>query len=61
MNIEHTLQLLLYTSLARSKGMKINKVSIYNPLLGKYYYSDVSKWDKEEELLEYFQNLISTS
>ena len=40
------------------KGMKINKVSIYNPLLGKYYYSDVSKWDKEEELLEYFQNLI---
>ena len=58
-NIEFTLQLLLYTSLAKTKGITINKVSIFNPLLGLYHYCDISKWDKEEELLEYFQNLIS--
>ena len=33
-NIEFTLQLLIYTSLARIKGMKIDKISIFNPLLG---------------------------
>ena len=57
-NIEHTLQLLIYTSLARSKGIKINKISIYNPLCGIYYYSDISKWDNDEELLDYLVNKI---
>ena len=55
-NIEYTLQLLLYTSLARYKGMKIEKISIFNPLLGMYHYCDVSQWNKNEELLEYLHN-----
>ena len=55
-NIEYTLQLLLYTSLARYKGMKIDKISIFNPLLGIYHYCDVSEWNKNEELLEYLHN-----
>jgi len=55
-NIEYTLQLLLYTSLARFKGMKIDKISIFNPLLGMYHYCDVSEWNKNEELLEYLHN-----
>jgi len=56
MNIEYTLQLLIYTALARYKGMKINKISIFNPLLGIYYYCDISDWNKDEELLEYLHN-----
>jgi hypothetical protein len=58
MNIEYTLQLLLYTSLARSKGMKIDKISIFNPLLGLYYYCDIDKWNKDEELIEYIHKII---
>jgi len=57
MNIEYTLQLLLYTALARYKGMKIDKISIFNPLLGIYYYCDITNWNKDEELLEYLHNL----
>ncbi len=55
-NIEFTLQLLIYTSLARIKGMKIDKISIFNPLLGEYNYADVSLWNKDEVLLEYLEN-----
>ena len=57
-NIEYTLQLLIYTSLARSKGMNINKISVYNPLCGVYYYADISSWEKDEELLEYLINKV---
>ena len=57
MNIEYSLQLLIYTALARFKGMKINKISIFNPLLGIYYYCDVTNWNKDEELLEFLHNL----
>ena len=38
-NIEYTLQLLIYTALGRSKGIEINKISVYNPLCGVYYYA----------------------
>ena len=58
MNIEYTLQLLLYTSLARSKGMKIDKISIFNPLLGIYNYCNIENWNKDEELLEYIHKII---
>ena len=57
-NIEYTLQLLIYTALARSKGIQINKISIYNPLNGVYYYSDISKWDRDEDLLDYLINKV---
>lgn len=57
-NVEYTLQLLIYSALARSKGMQINKISIFNPLCGVYNYADVSKWDKDEELLEYLVNKL---
>lgn len=55
-NIEFTLQLLIYTSLARIKGMKIDKISIFNPLLGEYNYADISLWDKDEILLDYLED-----
>ena len=58
LNVEYTLQLLIYASLARSKGIQINKISIYNPLTGSYFYSDISKWDKDEELLDYLVNKV---
>ena len=57
-NIEFTLQLLVYSSLARYKGMKIDKISIFNPLLGMYNYCDISNWNKNEELLEFLSNKI---
>ena len=57
MNIEYTLQLLIYSALARYKGMKINKISIFNPLLGIYYYTDISNWNKQDELLDYLHNI----
>jgi len=57
-NIEYTLQLLIYTALARSKGIQINKISIFNPLCGVYYYADISEWDKDEELLDYLINKV---
>ena len=55
-NIEYTLQLLIYASLAKVKGMQIDKISIFNPLLGEYNYADISLWDKDEVLLEYLEN-----
>ncbi len=55
-NIEFTLQLLIYTSLSRIKGMKIDKISIFNPLLGEYNYADISLWDKDEVLLDYLED-----
>lgn len=57
-NIEYTLQLLIYASLARSRGIQINKISIYNPLTGSYFYSDISNWDKDEDLLDYLINKV---
>ena len=56
-NVEYTLQLLIYTALAKRKGIKINKISIFNPLLGIYHYADISKWDKDEELMDYLISL----
>ena len=56
MNIEHTLQLLIYASLAKYQGMDINKVSIFNPLKGTYKFADLSEWNRDEELLEYLSN-----
>ena len=35
-----------------------NKISIYNPLNGVYYYSDISKWDRDEDLLDYLINKV---
>ena len=55
---EHFIQLLLYLSLYNSQqnnidtfGDKINKISIYNPLLGKKYTWDLSSWDKYTEFI----------
>ena len=58
LNIEHTLQLLIYTSLARHQGMEINKISIFNPLKGTYKYCKVDTWNKDEELLDYLANTL---
>ena len=40
------------------KGMKIDKISIFNPLLGVYNYCDISNCNKNEELLEFLSNKI---
>jgi CRISPR/Cas system-associated exonuclease Cas4 (RecB family) len=51
--IEWILQLLTYTSLLRIHSKKqVNTVSIYNPLSGFEYLIDISKWNKEKELLD---------
>ena len=57
-NIEHTLQLLTYTALARCRGMVINKISIFNPLNGYYYHANIENWDKDDELLDYLVGKI---
>lgn len=58
-NIEFTLQLLLYTSLAKQKNININKISIFNPLLGLYHYCDITKWNNHDELLNYIYKIIN--
>ena len=55
-NIEFTLQLLIYASLAKVKGMQIDKISIFNPLLGEYNWADISLWNKDEVLLDYLED-----
>ena len=59
LNIEHILQLLIYASLARYKGITVNKISIYNPLKGIYYVADITNWEKEDELVEYLINKLT--
>ena len=36
--------------------MQIDKISIFNPLLGEYSYADISLWNKDEVLLDYFED-----
>jgi len=55
-NIEFTLQLLIYASLAKVKGMQIDKISIFNPLLGEYNCADLSLWNKDEVLIDYLED-----
>lgn len=52
--LEWILQLLTYTAIMRKQlNMKIDLIQIYNPLLGTETTFDISKWTKEDELLDY--------
>jgi len=56
---EHFIQLLLYLSLYNSQhGDKINRISIYNPLLGKKYSWDLTTWSKYNEFLSNIYQLM---
>ena len=57
--VEMLIQVLSYVGLARRKGIKINKISIYNPIYGVIYNWDVSNWLKHNELIDYMYDLVS--
>jgi hypothetical protein len=52
-NIEHLLQLMLYTYLLRKQNKIVEQAMILNPLLGREEWIDLSKWNKGEELVNY--------
>ena len=58
LNVEHLLQLLIYTILARDRNYEIDYITIFNPLLGIVHWCDISVWNKGNELLEYLYNKI---
>lgn len=58
--LEYYIQLLCYTYMAREKGIVINKISVYNPLLGEMYVTDISTWNKGKELMDYLLDLRET-
>lgn len=47
-NLEHIIQLLGYTILAREKGMIINNIEIFNPLNGNQYIYNISEWNGDK-------------
>jgi hypothetical protein len=52
--LEWILQLLTYTAIMRKQlNMQIDLIQIYNPLLGTETTFDITKWNKENELLDY--------
>jgi len=54
--MEWILQLLTYCALLRLESIEVNYISIYNPLSGIESIIDVSKWNKENELLNILAN-----
>jgi len=57
--LEWLLQLLAYLAIVRKsyKNYEINTVEIYNPMHGSLYTIDLSKWDKENEFLEFLYEI----
>ena len=49
-NIEHVLQMLYYTYMARQKGIKIKKIILFNPMLGKWCKTSVEHWTNGHKL-----------
>jgi len=47
-NLEHIIQLLAYTQLARERNIKVNRIEIFNPLHGNQFIYDVSEWNGEK-------------
>jgi len=56
-NIEHLIQLMVYTHLLREQNKKVNRAIIFNPLLGKEIIIDLENWNKGKELIEYLINI----
>jgi DNA polymerase III epsilon subunit-like protein len=50
------IQLLCYTALARANGIIVNKIAVFNPLLGIYSQTDVSEWRGDQGLLGYLSS-----
>ena len=59
LNMEHIVQLLVYTQLARENEMKINKITIFNPLLGVMHTAYVTNWNRGEELVKYLHDKMT--
>lgn len=53
LEINHVLQLLTYVALSRELGYDIKRIALYNPLMGQYHETDISEWDKGEELINF--------
>lgn len=51
--IDWLVQLLCYKVLCDKNGLYINNIAIYNPLKGKIYGLDVSKWNGHDLLIKY--------
>jgi predicted RecB family nuclease len=58
-NIEHLLQLMLYTHLLRKENKIVEYAMVLNPLLGREEWINLSKWNKGEELINYLIHLDS--
>lgn len=50
---EYIVQLLCYAHMLRKKNIVINKMAIFNPLLGIFYVADIKNWSKGDELINY--------
>lgn len=53
LEINHVLQLLTYVALSRELGHNIKRIALYNPLMGQYHETDISEWNKEDELIKF--------
>ena len=53
LEMNNVVQLLCYVAMGRSLGYEINRIGLYNPLLGEYSECDISGWNKERELVKY--------
>lgn len=51
--IDWFIQLLCYKVLCDKNGIYINNIAIYNPLKGKIYGIDISKWNGHDLLIKY--------
>lgn len=54
LELNNILQLLTYVALGRELGYTINRIGLYNPLMGEYHEADVSEWTRERGLINYF-------
>ena len=56
-NIEHLLQLMLYTHLLRKENKIVEFAIVLNPLLGREEWINLTNWNKGEELTNYLITL----
>lgn len=53
MNAAWILHTLCYVHLCREKGLKADRIQIFNPLMGNIFVAKVDEWDRGAELIEY--------
>ncbi len=55
--IEHIVQLLVYTVICQKNNYQINKIRIFNPIKGILSTSDISNYENGEKLINYLLNV----